>query len=333
VAGLSRLTSLLVILALSGLLGAIGYVMKGSTSPPMVQSVSPPSVPPYETYIAGSGMLEASTRNIAISTPVGGVVTEVSIRVGDRVHKGQELFRIDGRDLEAQLAVRAAAAIAAHAQIPEAQASLAQARDQLKRGEGLALGSSISLQELANRQFAAQINEARLGTARANADLADAQVEETKVNIGRLAIRAPIDGEILQLNVRPGEYAQTGTLLNPLLLLGDTSTLHIRVDIDENDGWRLKPGMPAKAFLRGNSAISFDLSFAYIEPYVLPKIELSGASTERVDTRVLQVVYSVRKGDLPIYAGQQVDIYIETPSITTAPDGSVAGPAIAHPEN
>jgi hypothetical protein len=72
-------------------------------------------------------------------------------------------------------------------------------------------------------------------------------------------------------------------------------------------------GMPARAFLRGNSAISFDLSFAYIEPYVLPKTELSGASTERVDTRVLQVVYSVIKGDLPIYAGQQLDVYIETP--------------------
>jgi multidrug efflux pump subunit AcrA (membrane-fusion protein) len=186
------------------------------------------------------------------------------------------------------------------------------------------------LQELANRQFTAQLNEARLGTTRATADLADAQVEETKINIGRLTIRAPIDSEILQLNVRPGEYAQTGTLPNPLLLLGDTSTLHVRVDIDENDGWRLKPGTPAKAFLRGNSAISFDLSFAYIEPYVLPKVELSGASTERVDTRVLQVVYSARKGDLPIYAGQQVDIYIETPSITTAPDLSVADPAAGH---
>jgi RND family efflux transporter MFP subunit len=324
---------LLLILAASGLLGAIGYVMKGSTSPPLVQPVPPPSVAPYETYIAGSGMLEASTRNIAISTPVGGVVAEVAISVGDRVHKGQELFRIDGRDLEAQLAVRAAAATAAHAQIPEAQASLAQARDQLKRGEGLAPGSTISLQELANRQFTAQINEARLNTARANADLADAQVEETKVNIGRLTIPAPIDGEVLQLNVRPGEYAQTGTLPNPLLLLGDTSTLHVRVDIDENDAWRLKPGMPAKAFLRGNSAISFHLNFAYIEPYVLPKIELSGASTERVDTRVLQVVYSVQKSDLPIYTGQQVDIYIETPSIRTAPDVSVPDPVTGHVGN
>jgi RND family efflux transporter MFP subunit len=313
VIGFVRRPSWLAILAVIGVLGATAYVLKGSTAPPVAEPVSSPSLAPYPSYIAGTGKLEAATRNLAISTPVGGVVAEVTVKVGDRVPKGQTLFRIDGRDLEAQLAVRTAAAAAAHAQILEAQAALAQARDQLKRGESLAPGNGISLQDLANRQFTAQINEAKLGTARAGADLADAQVEETKANIGRLTIRAPIDGDVLQLNIRPGEYAQAGVLSNPLLLLGDTSTLHVRVDVDENDGWRLKPGMPAKAFLRGNGAISFDLAFSYVEPYVLPKLELSGASTERVDTRVLQVVYSVRKGDLPIYAGQQLDVYIETP--------------------
>jgi RND family efflux transporter MFP subunit len=308
-----RRPSWLAILAVAGVLSAIGYVVKGSTPAPVAEPVSPPSVAPYQSYIAGSGMLEASTRNLAISTPVGGVVAQLAIKVGDHVQNGQELFRIDGRDLEAQFAVRTAAAAAARALIAEAQAALAQARDQLKRGEGLPPGSAISLQELANRQFAAQLAEAKLGTARANADLADAQVAETRTNIGRLTIRSPLDGDVLQLNIRPGEYAPAGALASPLLLLGDTSTLNVRVDIDENDGWRLKPGSPAKAFLRGNSAISFDLSFAYVEPYVLPKLELSGASTERVDTRVLQAVFSVRKGDLPIYAGQQLDVYIDTP--------------------
>jgi RND family efflux transporter MFP subunit len=308
-----RRPSWLAIVAVLGALGATGYVLKGSTPPPAAEPVSPPPTAPYQSYIAGSGMLEASTRNLAISTPIGGVVAGVAVKVGDRVQQGQKLFRIDGRDLEAQLVVRTAAATAAHAQIAEAQAALAQARDQLKRGESLVPGSAISLQDLANRQFTVQLSEAKLGTARANADLVDAQVAETKTNVDRLTIRAPIDGDVLQLNIRPGEYAQAGMLANPLLLLGDTRTLHVRVDIDENDGWRLTPGMPAKAFLRGNSAISFDLSFAYIEPYVLPKTELSGASTERVDTRVLQVVYSVIKGDLPIYAGQQLDVYIETP--------------------
>jgi RND family efflux transporter MFP subunit len=312
------------VLAIIGLLGGIAYVVRGSAPLLVAQPVAPPTVAPYPSYIAGSGMLEASTRNIAISTPVGGVIREVLVKVSDRVRGGQPLFRVDGRDLEAQLAVREAAEAAAQAQILEAQASLAQARDQLKRGEGLSAGNAITLQDIANRRFTVQLDEAKLGTARANAESADALVQETKTNIGRLTIEAPLDGDVLQLNIRPGEYAQTGVLSNPLVLLGDTRTLHVRVDIDENDAWRLRPGMPAKAFLRGNSAVAFDLSFAYVEPYVVPKTELSGASTERVDTRVLQIVYSARKGDLPIYAGQQVDVYIETPS-----DQATSGPFTA----
>jgi HlyD family secretion protein len=47
------------------------------------------------------------------------------------------------------------------------------------------------------------------------------------------------------------------------------------------------------------------------EPYVVPKMSLTGDSTERVDTRVLQVIYSFERGNLPIYIGQQMDIYID----------------------
>src|SRR5579864_1262540 len=117
---------LLAALAIVGVLGAIAFVMKGSTPPLVAQPVSAPTIAPYPSYVAGSGMLEASTRNIAISTPVGGVVTGVAVKVGDRVAKGQELFRIDGRDLEAQLAVKQSAAVVARAQIVEAQAVLDQ---------------------------------------------------------------------------------------------------------------------------------------------------------------------------------------------------------------
>src|SRR6185437_11581846 len=119
---------------------------------------------------------------------------------------------------EAQLAVRQAAAVAAHAQIVEAQATLDQARDQLKRAEGLAPGRAISLQDLANSRFAAQLDQAKLGTASDEAASADSQVQETKSDVGRLTIRAPIDGDVLQVNIRPGEYAQTGALADPLML-------------------------------------------------------------------------------------------------------------------
>jgi hypothetical protein len=129
--------------------------------------------------------------------------------------------------------------------------------------------------------------------------------------------------------VRPGEYAQTGVLSSPLILMGDTRIVHVRVDVDENDAWRFRSGARAKAVLRGNSAIAFDMNFAYVEPYVVPKISLTGASTERVDTRVLQVVFSALKRELPIYAGQQVDVYIETLPGQTLPEEGQPDPSVS----
>jgi len=48
-----------------------------------------------------------------------------------------------------------------------------------------------------------------------------------------------------------------------------------------------------------------------VEPYVVPKRSLTGDSTERVDTRVMQAVYSFPRGRLPVYVGQQMDVFIE----------------------
>jgi HlyD family secretion protein len=299
-------------LALSGLFAGIALVARGNVPSPVAQPIVQPAVAPFQSYIAGSGMIESSTRNVAISTPVGGVLADVFVNAGDPVEKGQPLFRIDGGDLEAQLVAGQAAVVAARAQILEVEATLAQARNDLDIYERLAPNRAVSQQDLANRRYAVQLDEAKLGTARANVDAAAAQVYETGANIDRLTIRAPVEGDILQVNVRPGEYAQTGVLSSPLMLMGNTRTIHVRVEIDENDAWRFRSGARARAFLRGNSAIAFDMSFAYVEPYVVPKTSLTGASTERVDTRVLQVVFSALKEGLPIYAGQQVDVYIET---------------------
>ena len=87
--------------------------------------------------------------------------------------------------------------------------------------------------------------------------------------------------------------------------------MHVRVDIDENDAWRFKPEAPAMAFIRGQPKFKTDLTFEYVESYVIPKRSLTGDSTERVDTRVMQVIYSFKHGALPIYPGQQMDVFIE----------------------
>ena len=101
-------------------------------------------------------------------------------------------------------------------------------------------------------------------------------------------------------------------LATPLMVLGDTQTLHVRVDVDENDAWRIRPDSRAHASLRGNADLKTDLTFVRIEPYVVPKRSLTGDATERVDTRVLQVLYSFKRGALPAYVGQQMDVFIDS---------------------
>ncbi|HEX9593051.1 MAG TPA: hypothetical protein VGB12_06860 [bacterium] len=56
------------------------------------------------------------------------------------------------------------------------------------------------------------------------------------------------------------------------------------------------------------------LTFVRFEPFVLPKRSLTGDGTERVDTRVLQVIYRVEDDSLPLFVGQQMDVFIEAAS-------------------
>jgi hypothetical protein len=70
--------------------------------------------------------------------------------------------------------------------------------------------------------------------------------------------------------------------------------------------------------LRGNKDINTALKFVRFEPYVIPKVSLTGGSNERVDTRVLQAIFSFERGDLPIFVGQQLNIYIDA----SAPPGA-----------
>src|SRR5262249_59474807 len=93
------------------------------------------------------------------------------------------------------------------------------------------------------------------------------------------------------------------------------------VDIDENDAWRVRPEAAAMASMRGNRALQTSLQFVRFEPYVVPKKSLTGDTTERVDTGVLQVLYRFHRGDLPVYAGQQMDVFIEAPPIGFMPMG------------
>jgi multidrug resistance efflux pump len=160
--------------------------------------------------------------------------------------------------------------------------------------------------------------EAKLGQARAT-------LEQARVDLDKTVVKAPIDGAILKVNVRLGEYAQPGVLSDPLMTMGSVDPLHVRVDIDETETWRIRPGHSALARLRGNPEISAPLSFVRFEPYVLPKRSLTGDTTERVDTRVLQAIYGFAPNEFPAFVGQQVDVFIAAPTREAATHSPTSG--------
>jgi multidrug efflux pump subunit AcrA (membrane-fusion protein) len=337
------------VMSLAGVGLAVHTVWSQGQERPAPAPVAQPPRSPFRASVAGSGIIEASTENIAIGTHLPGIVVEVFVKPGDQVKAGDALFRVDDRALRAELRVKETQlgvlrqTLAKMEQsprpedVPPAEARVAAAKSQLEDAErlwnlmdGVADKRAVSAEDLSRRHFAYETARARLAEAKAELDLlnagtwtlelavqraqveaAEAQANQTRTEIERLTVRAPVDAEVLQRNVRPGEYAPAGVLDRPLLLLGQTGVLHVRVDVDENDAWRVTPGAKARATLRGNSSLAADLSFVRVEPYVVPKKSLTGESTERVDTRVLQVLYSFPRGALNAYVGQLVDVNIE----------------------
>ena len=300
----------LLILAVIGVLAAIATIIFDNRQASIPRPILLTPHAPYAAYVSGAGLIEASSRNIAIGTPVPGIVKNIDVKVGDLVKAGDVLFEIDDSDLQAQL-------ISATAAVKETTAALQKPKHRLSNAESLRKHDPgiISAQDLSDlRDEAAQMQAAL--------EVAKAQAEQLIVEIKRRVVLAPTAGRVLQLSMRPGEYMENGGAATPALLLGDDAMLHVRVDIDENEAWRVQPGAHAMAFLRGNPDLSMPLEYEYLEPYVIPKTALTGQSTERTDRRVLQVIYSFARGDLPVYVGQQLDIYIQTSPIVSEHSGA-----------
>jgi multidrug efflux pump subunit AcrA (membrane-fusion protein) len=317
---------LLPILALTGFLFAAYKVVTGNKPVPVAPAVVEPASAPFKSFIAGSGIIESKSQNIAIGTPLSGIVVSVAAKVGDKVKKGVPLFYVDNREVKAQLAVKQADLAKAQAGVVVAQANVADSRSLSQLAEAVTDKRAISREELLKRRNALAIAKANLASASATVQQAQAAIVDRQATLDRLIVRAPVDGEVLQMNIRPGEFAQAGDVNPPLLVLGNLDQLHVRVDIDENDAWRFNKKNPAVAYLRGNRAFKVNLSFAYVEPFVVPKKSLTGDSTERVDTRVLQALYSFNPSQLTVYVGQQMDVFIEAQDYSPESDTAKAAP-------
>lgn len=326
---------------------AVLHVVRSAEEKPAAAPPLAPAEAPFEQTLAATGVIEASTANVAVASPLPGIVAHVFVKAGEHVEAGAPLFALDDCPLLAERRVRETRLATAQAELrrleslpraeelPSSAARIREGRALHRertlnhdRGKELFAKNLIGADELEQRQ--AMMEAAREQLARAEAEdrllkagasetdraiarariaEAEAMVRQVQTDLERLTIHAPAAGTILQVNVRAGESVGARTD-SPPILLGETRPLHVRVDLDEQHIARFQPEAPATATRRGTPQPVFPLHFVRIEPLVVLKRALTGDVSERTDTRVLQVIYKLEPGRERLYVGQQMDVFI-----------------------
>lgn len=304
---------------------------------------------PFKSYISAVGVIEASSNNIFIGTSVNRIVDKVYVTADSKIKKGEPLFKLEDQDLQADLNTREIAYKIALAKLEKLQAlpraddlasaeanlrkseiDLNEAKSQFERVQGLQDTRALSQQEISKRRFNYQQAEAQFDQAKANLnkiqegtwkpDLeiaklevlqAKANIERIQADIERTVIRSPIDGIVLQLKIHEGELPSNVSAKGPLMVVGDTEEMYLKVSVNQFEAPYFHSESPAVAFLRGNSKIEFPIKFVSLEPYLVNKQNFTNEITDKVDTRVLQVIYHITKEDQNIFVGQQMDVYIK----------------------
>jgi HlyD family secretion protein len=301
---------------------------------------------PEGALVAGNGIVEPADREVKLAGLRSGRVSKVLVKEGEFVSPGKLLVELEN-DSEMAL-LEAAKADLAQAKAERdrtikglrsedveaviAETSAARAREELsegvfKRTQLLATSGAATADELdrSKRQAAIDAQNAVAAESRKKAALKGSRAEDIVIAQAKLnaaiarekqanaqfqatEIRALQEGEVLQIKVRPGEnYSPTSA--EPLVIMGDTRTLKIRLDIDERDISKIAMGAVATITADAFPGRNFTGKVTEIGKRMGRKNIRTDDPVERIDTKILEVVISLdsHEGLVP---GQRVTGYI-----------------------
>ncbi|QVL47835.1 MAG: efflux RND transporter periplasmic adaptor subunit [Thiocapsa sp.] len=195
--------------------------------------------------VTATGRLQP-VNQVDVGTEVSGTIQSVEVDFNDRVVAGQILVKLDTEQLEAGFRQSKASLSLAEAGVMEANATLTETGNRLKRIRDL-IGRDLSTEEELDRGVAAFARaEAGLAVAQAKVEQAQAQLDADRRALEKAIIRSPIDGIVLERRVESGQTV-AAALQTPILLVlaEDLREMVLHVDIDEADVGQVLAGQQA----------------------------------------------------------------------------------------
>lgn len=293
---------------LAGLISVYIYNEKAAPQPPIAASYNP-----YENGVYATGIVESfqpHSSNINIYPEVSGTVTNVFVSDGQTLTQGTPLFSLDD-SVQKQIVAKDLAST------QYANANLVNVQQQLDKTQK---SYNIDHQSVSQNTLDTAVNAVKIAVE--NLNVAKGQYGADKALLDHYIVRAPIDGMVFRMVAATGDYVSPQGIFDtyttnmlPAVQMGVvTPDLEVRCYLDEI----LVPSLPdtknleATLYVRGQNTKGIPLQFVSIQPYTIPNIELSNERAERVDVRVLPIIFKFKKPtDMKMYPGQLVDIYIK----------------------
>jgi HlyD family secretion protein len=297
--------------------------------------------------VGGNGVVEPREAETQLAVAVPGVIAKVLVKEGDAVTAGDVLLELDSNTQRAACAAAEADLMAATADFrrltkgsrqEEVDASLAdvegsKARAELseaslKRTEQLAQTGSVAadvldrarsqqkadaqalaLAEAKKRQTLAGFRSEDILAARARMQAAEARRDQQRAQLAQLQVRAPINGKVLEVKQRVGEYASP---TNAVIVVGDTSVIHVRVDIEERDIAQVALGAAAEVKVDALPNKTFRAAVVQLGQRMGRKNLRTDDPAERIDTKILEVLLKVEE-PTELVVGQRAMAFITIP--------------------
>lgn len=190
---------------------------------------------PITRTVTGAGKVEAAT-TVKISSNLSGDLTELPVKVGDTVTKGQVLAKLDKRRLEANVRQASASWSAAKSEMATVQVEIDRLTRELSRVSGLVEKglASKAEEERANSDLASA--KSRLASQADRAAQAAAVMEEAANNLAKTTLFSPIDGNVIEVTREVGERVRGSDFNEDVVMtLAALHAMEVKIEVGEHE--------------------------------------------------------------------------------------------------